>query len=296
MNWNDLKYYLAVARTNSITDAAEKLGVSPSTVSRRISILEKDLGIALFNKRPSGYFQTRSSLKIYKIADEIELNIFKTQRIVKNDINDNFHVVKVNMPELLGNQIIPELRLLQKKEPTIRFELINNVRNTKLSTRSNDIVVRYGRPDSGAYKIKKIGLVSRALFCSKKYIEEHGIPKFPSDLTNHFLIGWDKEMDNLPLAKWCSSITKDNKYWMIAPNLNAQLEAVVSGLGIAALPNFVAVKYELVQLFPDIPSFDTEIFLMKSMETESYKSVKILANCIENSIRSKETTIMTKNS
>jgi len=289
VNWNDLKFYLTVARVNNITEASKKLQVSPSTVARRISELEKELSISLFNKRPNGYFQSEFGTKIFAMTEDIESRIYSIERKLENHDSSRSHVVKIDVPELLGPLvIIPQLKSLQQEEPNIRFEFTNSVINSKLSTRSNDIVVRFGRPDSGSYKLKTIGIVSRGLYCSEEYVSDHGTPETPADLANHFLIGWDKEMEHLPIAKWFSDIVMGNKIWMKTSSLNSQLEAVVAGLGISALPKFVATKYNLTRVLPNIPPLNTEIFLMKNTETASDESVSILAAYVENCIRHQE--------
>lgn len=288
-----MKYYLTVARVNNITDASAELQVSPSTVARRISELEKELGATLFNKRSNGYFQSESSLEIFPLAEEVEAKIGTIERRLESSEGGRAHIVKIDVPELLGHEVlIPGLKLLQRTEPNISFEFTNSARNSKLSARANDIVVRYGRPDSGSYKLKKIGMVSRALYCSAEYVDEHGMPELPAHLSKHFLIGWDKEFAYLPVAKWFMTVTENNKRWMTASNLKSQLDAVVSGLGIAALPKFVAEKYKLLQVFPEISPLNSEVYILKNTETTGLESVNIVATHIEEIIRSQRSSFV----
>jgi len=292
MNWNDLKFYLKVTELNNLTDASAALGVSPSTVSRRILMLEKDLGITLFNKRQNGYYATADALSILDTSKEIQAKVDFLERNLKSNKNGEGYIVKIAVPELLGQQlIIPELLNFQKLNPLISFEIENSVNNSKLSTRSSDIVVRYDRPDSGCYKIKKVGQVTRSLYCSKEYLMNHNKPICSSDLSDHFLIAWDKEMRHIPIAKWFYNKVGASKIWMTTSNFNSQLLAVTEGLGIAALPKFAAMKYDLVPLLNDEPSLISEIFLMKNEESYQFKSVKLLADFIESIIQTKADTL-----
>uniref|UniRef100_A0A2A4YSQ0 LysR family transcriptional regulator n=1 Tax=OCS116 cluster bacterium TaxID=2030921 RepID=A0A2A4YSQ0_9PROT len=288
MNWNDLKYYLTVARVNSITEAGVELGVSPSTVARRISELESRLGTSLFNKRSTGYFLSEAGKGIFSVVDETEANFQFLERKLANFSDAKARPVKIELPELLGQYvIIPELLALRRSEPGIRFEIVNSVKNSKLSSRGSDIVVRLSMPKSGSYTTRRIGIISQAAYCSQAYLKEQGRPSSTRDSVNHTLIGWNEGMRNLPLAKWFSELTAGSDLWLETSNFNLQLESVCAGIGIAALPKFVAEKFGLKRVFEDYQPLTSDIWLMRSIETSSFEHVDIVLKHIENIIKSK---------
>ncbi len=288
MNWNDLKYYLTVARVNNITEASIELGVSPSTVARRISELENRLGASLFNKRPTGYFLSDAGKGIFSLVDETEASFQFLERKMANFSDTRARPVKLELPELLGQYvIIPELLALRKSEPGIRFEIVNSVKNSKLSSRESDIVVRLSMPKSGSYTVRKIGVIAQAAYCSQLYLDERGCPNSTTDFSTHTLIGWNEGFGYLPLAKWFSELTGGAELWLETCNFNSQLEAVCAGIGIAVLPKFVAEKFSLKQVFEHYQPLKSDIWLMRSMETSSFEHVEIVAKYIENIIRSK---------
>lgn len=293
MNWNDLKYYLTVARVNNITEASVILGVSASTVARRISALEKGLGTSLFNKRSTGYFLSEAGKGIFSLVNETEssFNFLERKLAVFNYASTK--PVKIELPELLGKYIIiPALLALRKSEPHIRFEIINSVTNSKLSLRDSDIVVRLTMPNSGSYTVRRIGAVSQAAYCSQSYFDEQGSPSSARDFENHTCIGWNKEFESLPLAKWFSEITGGAELWLKTCNLSSQIESVSAGIGIAALPKFAAERFGLKRVYEDFPPLKSDIWLIRNMETNTFKHIDIVVNYIEKVIRGQNEKLM----
>lgn len=286
MNWNDLKYFLVVSKIKNITDASLELGVSPSTVSRRISEIESHFGLSLFNKRQNGYFLTDAAENILSLVEETERNIKFIERKIVDYNPESKKTIKIDLPELLGQYLIfPALKKFQETHSSIKFDVSNDIRNSKLATRSSDIVVRMSMPSSGAYKAKKIGEVSQSLFCSKNYFNRFGSPKSKDELINHYLIGWDDEYQNIPLSKWFLDIKGNAEYWIKTSNFNSQLQAVRSGLGIGVLPHFINFDNTLVPVLDEIDPLTSEIWLLRNIETQSLGYVGDVFEFIENVIK-----------
>ncbi len=270
MNWNDLKYFLVVSKFKNITDASLKLGVSPSTVSRRILEIESHFGLPLFNKRQNGYFLTEAAETILSLVEETERNINYIERKIIGYNPESKKVVKIELPELLGQYLIfPALKEFQETHPNIKFDIANDIRNSKLATRSSDIVVRMSMPSSGVYKAKKIGEVKQSLFCSKDYFSRFGSPINKDELINHYLIGWDDEYKTIPLSKWFLDIKGDAEYWIKTSNFNSQLQAVKNDLGIGVLPRFINFKNTLIPVLDEIEPLISEVWLLRNIETQS---------------------------
>jgi len=280
LNWNDLKYYLIVARVNNITEASKVLEVSPSTVARRIT---------LFNKRPTGYFLSDAGKEILSLADETESSFQFLERKLTKYGSSKMRSVKIELPELLGQHfVVPKLLALRKSEPNISFEIVNSVKNSKLSLRESDVVIRLSIPENGAYTVRKVGAISQTAYCSEEYIREFGYPNLAKGISDHTFIGWSKEMRYLPLAKWFSELTENTELWLETSNYTAQFESVRAGLGIAALPKFIANKYSLKEAFVGYKPLKSDLWLLRNTETSSYEHVRVVANYIENIISSEK--------
>lgn len=281
MNWDDLKYYLAVAREKSLSEAARGLHVSPSTVSRRIDALELALGTQLFSRRQDGYELNEAGTNLISIAEQAEAHLLWLERGAAKSETDAAGIVRLVMPELLGQYlIIPQLASLQHDHPEIQLEIVTDVRSSQLTKRDADIVIRLSRPTQGDYTVQRIGQLSQSLYASTEYLKQAGIPPSAADLSQHRLIGWDSELAYLPLARWLEERPDIPDIYMRTGNFHAQLMAVNSHLGIAALPRFAAEMFGLQRIFPDEKALQSDIWLIKQSDSRRLKRVNIVANHI----------------
>jgi DNA-binding transcriptional LysR family regulator len=270
LNWDDWKYFLAVARYNSLTRAAVDLQVSTSTVARRIAELEKVLGVALFNRRPNGYWQTRAAQSIFAQVEQSEAKFELIKRTLAEASAVLHETIKIELPELLGQHLlIPALLELQQQRPEIKFDIETRVINSQLSTRASDIVVRLNRPLSGAYTMRKVGELTQSAYSSEAYFAAHQEEIASTGLSQQFLIGWEDTLQYLPLAKWLNQQAPNQPLWLKTSSLNAQLEATAAGLGIAVLPKFAAHKFKLTQIPLHGEPLQAEIWLMRNIESSS---------------------------
>ncbi len=286
MNWDDLKYYLAVTRARGLSEAARKLHVSPSTVSRRIDALEQALGVKLFSRRQDGYDLTEAGENLLSTAEQTEANLLWLQRGAAINETDAVGVVRLVMPELLGQYlIIPELSKLQKDHPEIQLEVITDVRSSPLTKREADLVLRLNRPTQGHYTVQRIGRLNQALYASEEYLATMGTPQTSSDLVKHHLIGWDTELSCLPLARYIEERPEITKLYLRTGNFQAQLIAAQANLGIAALPKFAAQKFGLQAVLAHEPPLQSEIWMIKQEASRHLKRVSIVAEAVTKIIK-----------
>ena len=281
MDWDNLKFFLAVARTQNVSDASIKLKVSASTVARKINDLEYSLGTTLFNKKTNGYYLTEVGENILPVAEETAARLEFMARQIGRQASEKSGVIRLDMPELIGLYFItPILRNIQEEYPDISFEFTNSVVTRKLTNAQSDVIIRLHKPDSGLYTMRKIGVLQQAAYCSSEYALKNGVPQSAEDLGGHFLIGWNEDLSYQPLAQWFARATNGMEPWMRSANLYAQLNAVDSGLGIAALPSFAARRLGLQRVLEATPPLEVEIWLLRNMETRSYKSIDLVVESI----------------
>ncbi len=281
MNWNDLKYFLAVARSSSLSEAARNLHVSPSTVSRRIDALEQSLSSRLFARRQDGYDLSEAGSNLLPSAEQAEASLLWLERGAAHGETETAGVVRLVTPELLGQYlIIPQLAALQRSHPEIQLEIVTDVRPSPLTRREADIVLRLSRPTQGDYTVQRIGQLAQALYASATYLQAMGRPALSSDLAQHRLIGWDSELAYLPLARWLEDRPERPDIYMRTGNFHAQLMAVQAHLGIAALPRFAARLFNLQPVLAHEPKLLSDIWLLQQSESRRLKRVNIVADHI----------------
>jgi DNA-binding transcriptional LysR family regulator len=260
MDWNDLRFFLTVANTRSLSGAAAQLGVSPSTVSRRIGALEAALQIRLFRPHRDGYDLTAAGLKLLPAAERAEAQMHLFERGAREREGDLAGPIRIEAPELLGQDVVlPALAEFIELHPAIRVELRSSVRSVRLAGEEADIVLRLVRPEQGPYRQRRLGQVSFGLYASSAHIARHGAPDSVAELRDHRVIGWTDDLRNLIMAVWLENLCPGLEPALRLSSLGAQLVAAQQGLGWAMLPAFAAVPAGLQavpldghQLAPDL--------------------------------------------
>jgi len=279
LDWNDLRYFLAVARSHSLTEAGRELGTSPATVARRIAALEHALGAGLFAKSNDGYLLTAQGEALTGPAEQAEAHLLWLERSGAVPSDALSGVVRIAMPELLGQHfIIPSLAEFGQKYPHIGVEAVADVRPLTLKEREADLLVRLVRPANGDYTVRKIGGISLCLYGSQRYVSTHGTPRTFTDLAGHRLIGWEARMNFLPFSRWLGDAVPTQNLVFRAHTMTAQLSAVDAGIGLAVLPAFVARKYGLVRVVEDEAPFRSDIWLLQASDAQSFARVRVLAD------------------
>ncbi|ASK18508.1 LysR family transcriptional regulator [Halomonas sp. N3-2A] len=169
MNWDDTKILLAIGRTGGLSRTAKFLGVSVSTVHRRAAKLEHALNAKLFARRADGYTLTDVGRRFFALAEKAEEHLAAMER---QDSQGEQDVFRIAAPELVGQQLLlPRLSKFQAEHPKLRLEISTSVVPVEFHRREADIVVRFIRPESGRYTVRRLGRMRFGLFCNHEYFE-----------------------------------------------------------------------------------------------------------------------------
>ena len=287
MDWNDVRYFLAVARTNSLTEASRELRVSPATIARRISALEQAIAKPLFKKANNGYFLTAAGDAFVAPSEQAEASMLLLERSGAIPNDEKAGVVRLAMPELLGQHfIIPSLAAFSELYPMIGLEAVADVRPLALNRRDADVLVRLVRPDYGNYVVRKVGRIGLGLYASRSYIEKYGMPNKFGDLPDHRLIGWDPKLSFLPFNRWLADAVSTQNQPFRAHTMSSQFAAVSAGIGLAVLPAFVANKAGLVRVIKAEEAFFSDLWLLQAADAQNLLRVRLLAEHLAETISS----------
>lgn len=174
LDWDDLRYFLAIAQHGSLSAAAKELHVAQSTVGRRLASLERSLGARLLNRTPDGYFPTLAGQNVREQAERLEAEVLALERNVGGRDTRLSGLVRVTCAETVASQILaPCLATLHTEHPEIMIELIPNQRELSLSMREADIAVRLKRPDQHDLVVRRVGSLAFGLYASPEYLERY---------------------------------------------------------------------------------------------------------------------------
>lgn len=281
MDWNDLKFFLAVANARTLSAASSQLGVSPSTVSRRIEALEASLQVKLFRPHRDGYDLTAAGRDLLAPGERAEAQMRVFERTAREKDNDLSGPVRLDVPELLGQEILlPGLAGFLQSHPDIRIEMHSSVRPVRLTGEEADIVLRLIRPERGSYRQRKLGRVAFGMYASSSYIACHGTPASPADLHRHRVIGWTEDLRYLTMATWLEVLCPGLQPALRLSSLNAQIAAVKLGLGMAVLPSFAAETIGLLAVLQDAPRLMPDLWMLVHEQAAALPRVQLVKSAL----------------
>ncbi len=247
--WDDLQFFLAVARTGQLSTAARQLRSSHATVSRRIDRLEFALKVKLFERNPRGYVLTGMGQRFIETAEKIEQEAERLQADLIEGATAQRGVLRLSAPEGFANFFftnkLPEFTL---KLPNISLELVTIQQIMALSRKEADIAVVLDPPKGGPYFTEKLTDYRLKIYATRDYLAEHGEPKSREDLLEHAFIGYVQDMIFAPGLDYLGDIHPRIRPHFQSSSIFSQLTATRSGLGLCVLPIFIAKGYPELQV------------------------------------------------
>lgn len=264
-DWNDLRHFLAVARTGSTLAAARQLGVNQTTCARRVQALEDALGQRLFDRVQAGRMLTEAGRALMTSAEAVEAaaRSFEEQAGLQRRALSG--ALRVTCSEIIGNvAVIPALAEFNQLYPEIEVEVLAGDRFMDLVAGEADIAIRaMSRPEfEPGLVIRKLTDAGWALYCSADYAARHGRPSGIDDLAGHLLIGGASDLAG-PLFRMVEARAEGAEVRSRAGSLSNLFAAVRSGLGVAPLPLDPAEEDPvLIRCGDPIPEFASSVWLV----------------------------------
>lgn len=254
-DWDDLKPFLAVAEQRSMIAAARSLGLSQSTVQRRLAELERRVGRALVVRHPAGYRLTEDGVSLLPMARKVARAVAELQQHLDDTARDLDGVVRVTCPEPLVPRIVGSglLDAFQLRYPRLRVEFVTSDRYLDLSQGEADVAFRSGDTDDELVG-RKIAESLWAIYASPDYLERHGRPATLGDLGRHALVGLESALASHRMLTWLADVAPGAHFAVRNNSVLGLVSAVRSGAGIGPLPTALGDADDgLVRIFGPIP-------------------------------------------
>jgi DNA-binding transcriptional LysR family regulator len=278
LDWNDLRYFLAVARNGSMLAAARALNVNQSTVQRRLAVLEEGVGGKLIERHPTGYRLTDLGQKMLSHAEGVENAVAAFERAVKSSETELAGTVRVTCAEsemyrLLG----APLERFRDKYAGLRVELVITDKFVDLAKGEADIALRGGIVRDNVLIGRKIADVPWNVYASRAYVERCGKPACPEDIARHATIAYVGRLGEIAPARWFRSWAPESSVVAQSDSVLGALPAVKSGIGLALLPQHLAsVEGDLVQVLALPPELAEPITLLVHPDLRNTPRVRAL--------------------
>lgn len=240
-DWNDLRYFLELARRGKLSAAALRLGVDHTTVARRVSALEEKLGLSLFDRSSRTYSLTSDGKRLLAHAEKMEAGSNELLEALTPASGGPTGTVRLATPEAFGSQFIARhAASFHAYNPGITLELIAETRPLSLSRREADAAVTLAKADRGRVISNKVGDYRLRLYAAPSYLQKHPPIVRPGDLKDHQFIWYVDDLLPLPQLKMLDKMIGAPNIVFRSTSVTGQANAAATGLGLALLPCFVA--------------------------------------------------------
>jgi DNA-binding transcriptional LysR family regulator len=287
LDWNDLRSILAIARQGSLQGAARALGVNHSTVFRRLNALEARLGARLFDRSARGYALTAAGEHMLASAERVEDEILGLERrLLGGDVRLSGTLRVTTTDTLVHGLLGPHLQAFQAAYPAIELELVTGNAFFDLSKREADVALRPSRHPGDAMVGRKLGEIAVALYGARDYLSACGRPSSSTALDGHALITGDASLGHLPATRWLAERTPAGATVLRCNSWLSQLAAARAGLGLAALPCFLADPApELIRILPPEPALAGELWLLTHPDLRRTARVRAFMDTLARGLR-----------
>ena len=239
MNWDDVRIFLAVARSGQILGAATTLGLNHATVARRLTALEESLGSKLFTRKTNGSDLSSAGERFLVHAEAMESAMLAASESAGTDSAID-GTVRVGAPDGFGVAFLaPRLGELTARHKGLRIELVPVPRAFSLSRREADIAVTLERPREGRLVARKLTDYRLGLYAAPSYLEAHGAPATLDDLGAHQLVGYVEDLLFTTSLDYTAEFYRGWRSSLAVSSAMGQTEAVRAGAGIGILHDFM---------------------------------------------------------
>jgi DNA-binding transcriptional LysR family regulator len=246
-DWDDLRVFIAAARAESATAAAQRLGLDASTVGRRIAALEASLKATLFVRSAKGLRLTASGARLLSAGLAVEAAMNAAVEVGEQDIIGG--AIRISAAEGFGGKVLaPALPRLRERHPGLSVELVANPGFMSPLRREVDMTVTLSEPTSRRLLIEPLTDYQLGLYASTAYLAGHGAPEGVEDLGRASLVGYIDDQIYAPELRYLDEVHPGLTPNLASSSINAQREMIAAGGGIGVLPCFLGEG--LVRILP----------------------------------------------
>ncbi len=287
LDWDDLRFFLAIARHGSLTAAAKDLRVAQSTVGRRLASLESNLSVRLLHRTPEGYRLTLAGESVRAQAERVEAEALTVERTVGGQDDKLKGVVRITCTETLAVHVLaPCFVALQHHHPDILVELVPNPAQVSLSMREADIAVRLAPSDRNDLVVRRIGRMGFGLYASPLYLQRYGAPDFEAGCAGHRLMTSLDDVDGDDQERWVADLASRAHSGLQTSSHEALVVAARSGGGLACLACFRAdPDPALTKLETPSSAPPADICVLFHKDSRSTPRIRATASAITEAVR-----------
>ncbi len=285
LDWDDLRTFLAITRSHTLSGAARALGVRQSTMGRRLEALEARAGVRLLSKTPTGYVLTPAGEAALAHVERMEQEALAVELAVAGHDQRLEGVVRLTTMSALAVSLLPPvLAAFRERYPGITVEVITETRLLSLSRREADLSLWPAPPEGNELVARKVAEIPYHLYASAAYLARAGQPDLEAGAPGHSVILRPEADRHYPDMLWITRLTSNAAVALRTGNTDLQLAAAEAGIGIAALPDTLALDHALVRVPVEGPVPRRELWLAVHHDTRRTPRISALMEALANGL------------
>ncbi|QNP48958.1 LysR family transcriptional regulator [Diaphorobacter aerolatus] len=285
MDWDNLRYFLELARAGTLAGAARRAGVEHTTVARRIQALEKQMGAPLFARESAGHRLTEAGRQLLPAVEAMETAVLGVESSAEAHSADSglSGLVRVGATEGFGTMILaPHLARFTLGHPGLSIDLLALPRLLHLSRREADIVISLERPTRGSVIVSRLADYTLCLYGQREYLARRPLVTRREDLRHHAFVNY---VDDLLFTKELQFVDKlhaPERFAFRSTSITAQYEAVRTGAGLGVLPAFLADRDPvLTRVLPQEARFTRTFWMSMPQEAKQLARIQAVWNLLK---------------
>ncbi|HRD76016.1 MAG TPA: LysR family transcriptional regulator [Hyphomicrobiaceae bacterium] len=282
MDWDKLRIFHAAAEAGSFTHAGDSLRMSQSAVSRQVSALEKDLGLALFHRHARGLVLTEQGEVLFRTASEVMTKLQTAETLLSDATTKPAGDLRITATVSLGSVWVTQrIREFLDLYPEIRIELVLNDEPVDLSMRVADVAIWAREPSQSDLIRRPLFHMQIHAYASGTYIRKFGMPKTVSDLDQHRLVSYiGNPPQHLAAINTLESIGRESQSPRVpafrASTVLALKYAIRAGLGIGLIPDYLTEEEgDLVPVLQELAAPKLPVYFVYPEELKTAKKVQV---------------------
>lgn len=289
-DWDDIRFFLAVARGGNLSAAGRLLGVRHTTVLRRLDALEQRLGVRLFERLPGGYTATSAGEEMLTAARRIEDEMLgMTRRLAGRDTRLS-GTVRLTAPDDIADSLLPPILAgLRRRHPGIELEL--NISNgfLNLTRREADIALRPSDQPPETMIGRHIADIAFAIYGERKFVGSRPPLSRASELVHENLLAPDDSLAHTGVARWLRQVVPGSQGIYRANSFAHLMIACCTGMGFAVLPCFLGDTVpDLVRALPPQQAMRSELWLLTHPDIRATARIRAVMDFLARTIATRK--------
>lgn len=286
VDWDDLRFFLAVSERGSIS-AAKLLNVNHSTVLRRLASLEKRLGSRLFDRLPDGYEMTAQGEQLRNQLRGVSEQIESAQRSLSGrDLSLSGAIRITTTDTLIRGLLMPYLAEFHDLNPATQIEIVINNTFLSLTRREADVAVRPSNSVPENLVGRRVGRLRTAIYASRSYLKKNAKKK---EWNAHDWVAPEETLSHLTQAKWMRENILEDRIVVRVDSLVGMVAAVRYGMGLGMLLCLLAdEETELVRLAEPVDELDTDLWILTHPALKGVARIKAFTDFLYDRLRASD--------